>query len=83
MVGRTSVWSEKKSPPTFAFLATPGPTRPSQVAATSGCTPPWFQANVWFGGATFGKKTQLDRSAVFELFVQTVGVVVSADALRK
>ena len=43
----------------------------------SGWTPPWFHANVWFGGgAVFGRNTQFERS----LFVH--GVVDGA-ALRK
>ena len=52
---------------------------PTQVLATSGWIPPWFQAKVWFGGgAVLGRNTQAVPPVVV---VKSHGV--ADDALRK
>jgi hypothetical protein len=43
-VGWMSVWSDQIALLT-PELATPGPTRPSQVVLISGATSPWFHAS--------------------------------------
>src|SRR3954452_16446121 len=69
-----SVWSVQTLS-VWPFFSTPGPTQPIHVVAISGWMPPWFHANVWFGGVVFGRNTHWSR-AVF-----AHGVV--DEALRK
>ena len=73
-----SVWSVQTLS-VWCFFATPGPTQPIQVERTSGWMPPWFQANVWFGGA---RVRQEDAGRQVELRAPFVHGVVD-DALRK